>query len=128
MALVIRLRQQGRTNRQTYRVVVVDSRYPRDGKYLEMLGWYNPFQAEDNVKIDADRLNYWIKQGAQVSEKVEQLATRAAPAVVKELRAKRHEKTIKVAAKRRALKKKTEKPAKAAAPKKKTTAKAAAKK
>ena len=42
MALVIRLRQQGRNNRQTYRVVVVDSRYPRDGKYLEMLGWYNP--------------------------------------------------------------------------------------
>jgi len=131
MALVIRLRQQGRTNRQTYRVVVVDSRYPRDGKYLEMLGWYNPFQAENNIKIDGERLEHWIKQGAQVSEKVEQLATKAAPDVVKALRASRHAKTLKVAAKRRALKKKTPAaaPAKAAAaPRKRATAKAAAKK
>lgn len=104
MALKIRLRQQGRTNRQTYRVVVADSRNPRDGKYIEMLGWYNPYQAENNVQIDADRLNYWISQGAEISEKVEQLATRAAPVVVQEFRSKRHDKRIKLAAKRRALK------------------------
>lgn len=131
MALVIRLRQQGRTNRQTYRVVVADSRYPRDGKYLEMLGWYNPFQAENNVKIDADRLDHWIKQGAQVSEKVEQLATRAAPEVVKQLRISRHDKRIKLAAKRRALKKKAPAAAPvakaAAAPKKRAAPKAAKK-
>jgi small subunit ribosomal protein S16 len=103
MALKIRLRQQGRTNRQTYRVVVADSRNPRDGKYIEMLGWYNPFQAENNVQIDADRLNFWIKQGAEVSEKVEQLATRAAPLVVQEMQSKRHAKRVKSAAKRRVL-------------------------
>ncbi len=103
MAVKIRLRQQGRTNRQTFRVVVVDSRYPRDGKYIEMLGWYNPFQAENNVQIDADRLNHWIKQGAQISEKVEQLATRAAPLVIQELRVSRQTKRVKSAAKRRAL-------------------------
>lgn len=129
MALKIRLRQQGRANRQTYRVVVADSRTRRDGKYIEMLGWYNPCQAENNVQIDADRLNYWIQQGAEVSEKVEHLATKAAPVVVQDMRSKRHNKRVKLAAKRRALKaqKKTAPTAKApkaekAAPKAKKVA------
>ncbi len=127
MAIVIRLRQQGRTNRQTYRVVVADSRSPRDGKYIEMLGWYNPFQEENNAKIDADRLNYWIGQGARVTDQVEQIATRMAPTVVKEMRQKRHNKRVKLAAKRRALKKQKGK-ATAAAPAKKVAAKTAKKK
>ena len=46
MALKIRLRQQGRNNRPFYRLVVTDARSPRDGKYVEALGWYNPFEAE----------------------------------------------------------------------------------
>ncbi len=45
MALKIRLRQQGRNNRPFYRLVVTDVRSPRDGKYVEMLGWYNPFES-----------------------------------------------------------------------------------
>ncbi|MBS3904450.1 MAG: 30S ribosomal protein S16 [Simkania sp.] len=120
MALIIRLRQQGRTNRQTYRVVVADERSPRDGKYIEMLGWYNPNQTENNVQIDSDRLNYWLGQGAQISEKVEQLATKAAPKVVTDLRARRQVKQVKMAAKRRALKKKVD--AVKPAPAKKATA------
>jgi small subunit ribosomal protein S16 len=123
MALVIRLRQQGRTNRQTYRVVVADSRSPRDGKYIEMLGWYNPTQADDNAKVDAERLNYWISQGAQLSEKVEQIGTRAAPDVIKNLRTQRHDKRVKLAAKRRALKKQKSAAAPAAQPAKTTAAK-----
>lgn len=131
MALIIRLRQQGRNNRQTYRVVVADSRSPRDGKYIEMLGWYNPFQTENNIEIDGDRLNFWIGQGAQVSEKVEQLAMKVAPKVVTDLRNRKHEKAKKLAAKRRALKKKegktTAQPAAKKAVAKKTVAKKKAK-
>ncbi len=105
MALIIRLRQQGRTNRQTYRVVVADSRSPRDGKYIEMLGWYNPFQEENNIKINGERLNFWIGQGAQVSDKVQQLTLKVAPEVIRELRTRKQAKQVKMAAKRRALKK-----------------------
>jgi small subunit ribosomal protein S16 len=53
MALKIRLRQQGRKNRQTYRLVVTDIRNPRDGKYLEMIGWYNPFNKTVLFKLNA---------------------------------------------------------------------------
>ncbi len=125
MALIIRLRQQGRTNRQTYRVVVADERSPRDGKYVEMLGWYDPNQTDNNLQIDSNRLNYWIAQGAQVSEKVEQLANKAAPKVVADMRARKHAKQVKLAAKRRALKKADAKAAPAAkkAPAKKPAAK-----
>jgi small subunit ribosomal protein S16 len=106
MALKIRLRQQGRTNRQTYRVVVTDIRCKRDGKYLEMLGWYNPFQAENNVSVDPDRISFWLSQGAQISEQVKTLLKKAAPDVLKKLNETEHAKRIKLAAKRRASKKK----------------------
>jgi len=125
MALVIRLRQQGRANRQTFRVVVADEKSPRDGKYIEMLGWYNPFQEKDNIKIDGERLNYWIEKGARVSENVEQIASKVAPQVITDFRARKHAKKVKLAAKRRALKKGEKKAAapKKAAPKKAATAK-----
>ncbi|HSW86389.1 MAG TPA: 30S ribosomal protein S16 [Rhabdochlamydiaceae bacterium] len=105
MALKIRLRQQGRTNRQTYRLVVANSRSPRDGKYIEMVGWYNPFQNGQNVSVNSERVNYWINQGAQISEQVESILSREAPTVLKELKEKRQQKRTKMAAKRRALKK-----------------------
>jgi small subunit ribosomal protein S16 len=54
MALKIRLRQQGRNNRPFYRLVVADVRSPRDGKYLEALGWYNPFEAEADRSFSAN--------------------------------------------------------------------------
>jgi small subunit ribosomal protein S16 len=125
MALVIRLRQQGRTNRQTFRVVVADEKSPRDGKYIEMLGWYNPFQEENNIKIDGERLNYWLGKGARISENVELLAKKAAPQVITDLQTRRVAKKVKLAAKRRAAKK-VEK--KVSAPKKATAKKAAKKK
>ncbi len=56
MVLKIRLRQQGRTNRQTYRLVVTDIRNPRDGKYLEMIGWYNPFSQKEKADSLARKL------------------------------------------------------------------------
>jgi len=68
MALKIRLRQQGRSNRQTYRLVVADVRSPRDGKYVEMLGWYDPHMNGTNGAVKAERVRYWVSVGAQISE------------------------------------------------------------
>lgn len=106
MALKIRLRQQGRTNRQTYRVVVADERSPRDGKYIEMIGWYNPYAQENNFSLDAERMSYWLNQGAQITAQVVAIAKKGAPEVIKQYRAKIEAKKIKMREKRRALKKK----------------------
>lgn len=106
MVLKIRLRQQGRSNRQTYRLVVTDIRNPRDGKYLEMLGWYNPFSAEGtDSKIDVERINYWVSQGAQITPSAGSLIARMAPQTMLELNSKKHVSRVKKVAKRRALKK-----------------------
>jgi small subunit ribosomal protein S16 len=105
MALVIRMRQQGANNRQTFRVVVTDIRNPRDGKYLEMLGWYNPFVADNtkNLSIDVPRLQFWIDNGAVVSDRVKSLVKRYAPEVVQKLSER---KVAKIAKKREKRKKK----------------------
>ncbi len=103
MALKIRLRQQGRNNRQTYRVVVTDTRAPRDGKYIEMLGWYQPAEPANNLFIDAERAGHWLAQGAQLSGQVENLLSQAAPAVLKGHKEKLQAKKLKETAKRRAV-------------------------
>lgn len=106
MALKIRLRQQGRNNRETYRLVVTDCRAPRDGKYVEMLGWYNPFESEDDrlASVKPERIQFWLDQGAQLTHKAKALVLKLAPAIVK----KQNEKVVahkaKVAAKRKARK------------------------
>lgn len=84
MALKIRLRQQGRKNQQTYRLVLCHSRSPRDGKYIEVLGWYNPAEAEPekNLNIQGDRIQHWLSQGAVLSERAESLVKRGAPEVI----------------------------------------------
>jgi small subunit ribosomal protein S16 len=84
MALKIRLRQQGRKNQQTYRLVLCDSRSPRDGKYLEILGWYNPREStpEKNLKIEGDRVQHWLSQGAILSERAASLVKRGSPDVL----------------------------------------------
>lgn len=105
MALKIRLRQQGRKNAQTYRVVVADAKVRRDGRYVEKLGWYLPALAENNCSLDGERVRYWVELGAQMSEQVEALMARVAPEVLKELCEIREKAKLKRAAKRRALKK-----------------------
>jgi len=102
--LKIRLRQQGRKNRQTYRLVVTDIRNPRDGKYLEMLGWYNPFNTTQDCMVDAERINYWMGLGAELSESAETLIARIAPDIFKHIRAKSLAKQLKKVQKRRTLK------------------------
>jgi len=106
MALTIRLRKQGRNNHQTFRLVVTDRRNPRDGKYLEMLGWYDPALPNDkNLSIKGERVDFWVKQGAQLSENVKTLLNRAAPNVLKEWKEKVGMKRAKAAARRRGRKK-----------------------
>lgn len=121
MALKIRLRQQGCNNRQTFRVVVTDIRCKRDGKYVEKLGWYLPYLAENNCSIDGERLKYWLSQGAIMSEQVESLARSVTPDVIKEYREQKIQIQTKKTAKRRASGAKTASPkketVKAAAPK-----------
>ena len=105
MALKIRLRQQGRTNRQTYRLVVTDIRNPRDGKYLEMIGWYNPFSNTNDSQINIERINYWVGQGAEITLSAQNLIARVAPDIMKEIRAKEHARRVKNTQKRRKNKK-----------------------
>jgi small subunit ribosomal protein S16 len=101
MALVIRMRQEGAKNRQSYRLVVTDIRHPRDGKYIEMVGWYNPFaENEMQAKIDQDRIRYWLNLGATLSVKAETLVKRLAPDVVREVTAKQVAKRAKRRAKK----------------------------
>lgn len=105
MAVKIRLRQQGRTNRQTYRLVAIDVRTKRDGKYLENLGWYDPYLVENNARVDAERTLHWLNKGAEISHEAEMLVARLAPHVIKEWNDKRQARRVKRAAERRALKK-----------------------
>lgn len=106
MALKIRLRQQGRNNRPFYRLVVADVRSPRDGKYVEALGWYNPFEteAEKSLFLNEPRIQHWIDQGAQVSEKVESLLWNRAPTVMKKKTDQEVAQRAKVCAKKKAKK------------------------
>lgn len=107
MSVKIRLRQQGRKNALFYRLVVINELAPRNGKYLEMVGWYNPNESKDENKllVKADRVQHWLDQGAQLTEKAEQLVKQAAPAIVKNLTEKLLLKKKKACAKSRARRK-----------------------
>jgi small subunit ribosomal protein S16 len=107
MALKIRLRQQGRKNRAFYRLVVADSRSPRDGKYVEALGWYNPIEEADDKKlaIKTDRIQHWLNVGAQLTESVENLIRTSAPEIIQGQVEKECAYRAKIAAKRKAKKK-----------------------
>jgi small subunit ribosomal protein S16 len=105
MAVKIRLRQQGRKNRQTFRLVVTDIRNPRDGKYLETLGSYDPHSAKNNLQLNTERLNYWLSKGAELSPSAERLVNGVAPEVIKALKSQKNASRVKQAAQRRRLKK-----------------------
>jgi small subunit ribosomal protein S16 len=115
MALKIRLRKQGRINRQFFRVVVTDTRYPRDGKYIDTLGWYNPYEVkpEQNLFLDAPKLEKWVREGVDVTERVQALMVKAAPEVIKLYREQRQTARTKATAKRRELRRKNAKANKA---------------
>lgn len=76
MAVSIRLRRTGTTKRPTYRVVVADSRSPRDGRFIEIIGHYNPLSDPPTVRIDRAKAQAWISKGAQPSNTVKRLMQR----------------------------------------------------
>ncbi|WP_116599310.1 30S ribosomal protein S16 [Primorskyibacter marinus] len=76
MATKIRLARGGSKKRPFYRIVVTDTRMPRDGRFIEKLGTYNPLLAKDSeerVKMDIDRVKHWLGEGAQVTDRVSRM-------------------------------------------------------
>jgi small subunit ribosomal protein S16 len=73
----IRLKRIGTTNQPAFRVVVTDNRSPRDGKFIEEIGTYLPLKKGDNVTLKMERVDYWLKMGAQASDTVASFINKA---------------------------------------------------
>jgi len=76
MAIKLRLARGGSKKRPFYRIVAADSRMPRDGRYIEKLGTYNPLlpkDSEERVKMDMERVQYWLGQGAQPTDRISRM-------------------------------------------------------
>ena len=76
MAVSIRLRREGAKNRPYYKVVVADSHSPRDGKFIEVIGTYDPKKPGHNSSLNVERAEFWISKGAQPSDTVRSLIKR----------------------------------------------------
>jgi small subunit ribosomal protein S16 len=70
MSVRIRMKRIGTTNTPAYRIVVADGRSPRDGKFIEEIGTYQPLKKSDNCNLNLERADYWLSKGAQPSETV----------------------------------------------------------
>jgi len=92
----IRLRRMGAKKSPYYRIIVADSKAPRDGRFIEEIGVYNPLTSPSEIKIDLERANYWIKNGAQPTDTVR--------ALLKKSGASLKEKKIKIAVEKAAPK------------------------
>lgn len=77
MAVKIRLRRMGAKQQPFYRLVVADSRSPRDGRFIEELGYYNPLTADDKVEVDEDKAISWLQKGAQPTDTARRLLRKA---------------------------------------------------
>ena len=78
MAVKIRLRRMGAKKAPFYRVVVADSRFPRDGRFIEEIGYYDPTKEPSVVKIDAEKAKQWLDNGAQPTDTVREILKKAA--------------------------------------------------
>ncbi len=77
MAVAIRLRREGTKNRPYYKIVVADQRRARDGKFIEIIGSYDPKQEGDNFSIELERADYWVGVGARPSQTVGNIISKA---------------------------------------------------
>ncbi len=75
--VVLRLRREGTKNRPFYRIVAADQRFKRDGRFLEILGHYDPLSEDNKVTVNTERAQHWISQGARPSDTVAQLLKKA---------------------------------------------------
>ena len=73
MAVIVRLRRMGGNKKPFFRVVATDSRRPNEGRFLEALGWYDPKKKGTNFELKAERVEYWVSKGAQLSDTVRSL-------------------------------------------------------
>ena len=73
MSVKIRLKRMGAKKKPFYRIVVADSRCPRDGKFIEEIGYYNPLVEEKTVKVDSEKVQQWIKNGSKPTDTVDRL-------------------------------------------------------
>ena len=73
MAVKIRLRRMGAKKSPFYRIVVADSRFPRDGRFIEEIGYYNPMEEPSGVKVDPEKAKKWLQNGAQPTDTVKAL-------------------------------------------------------
>ena len=76
MAVKLRLKRMGAKQRPFYRIVAADSRSPRDGRFIEVVGTYNPIPENYEVKIDEEKALYWLKNGAQPTDTVRSLLSK----------------------------------------------------
>ena len=83
MAVKIRMTRTGANKDISYRVVATDSRFPRDGKNLEVVGWYNPKKTGVNFDLKMDRVEFWKSKGAQLSDTVKSLVKKSRAAAAK---------------------------------------------
>ena len=83
MSVKIRMRRMGAKNDMSFRVVATDSRSPRDGRYLELLGWYDPEQKGENFGLKLERIEFWKGKGAIISDTVKSLMKKARKAAKK---------------------------------------------
>ena len=77
MATKIRLKRMGAKKAPFYRLVVADSRSPRDGRFIEEIGYYNPTTTPSTIEVNKDRAEHWLKQGAQMSDTVKGILVRS---------------------------------------------------
>jgi len=77
LAVRIRLKRMGGKKKPFYRIVVADSRYPRDGRFIEEIGYYNPTTKPTTFEVDAEKVQQWLSKGARPSDTVKALFTKA---------------------------------------------------
>jgi len=95
LALSIRFRRGGRRNRAFFRLVVADSRFPRDGRFIERLGYYDPIPDPEVVEVKVDKLLYWLRKGAKPTKSVKSILSRKGiwSDIVRRLTAEKREST-----------------------------------
>ena len=103
MAVKLRLKRMGAKQKPFYRLIVADSRSPRDGRFIETVGTYDPIKADNNITVKEDRIAYWLDNGAQPTDTVKSILSKSGVwATYKNSKVKKAEKTTKKSTKKEA--------------------------
>ena len=103
MAVKLRLKRMGAKQKPFYRIVAADSRSPRDGRFIETVGTYDPVKADNNITVKEDRVAYWLDNGAQPTDTVKSILSKSGVwATYKNSKVKKAEKTTKKSTKKEA--------------------------